>query len=68
MVTKEMKEFPDSAGVSKRKGNMDMEMACHVFSMLPHIDQCIVYRGWRLLLSCRADANARQESFHPQHT
>jgi uncharacterized LabA/DUF88 family protein len=45
MVTKPTKEFTDSAGRRKIKGNMDMELAIDVLEMAEHLDHVILFSG-----------------------
>jgi len=45
MVTKPTKEFTDSAGRRKIKGNMDMELAIDVLEMAEHIDHVVLFSG-----------------------
>ncbi len=45
MVTKPTKEFTDSAGRRKIKGNMDIELAIDVMEMAPHIDHVVLFSG-----------------------
>jgi uncharacterized LabA/DUF88 family protein len=45
MVTKPTKEFTDSMGRRKIKGNMDIELAVDVIEMAPHLDHVIIFSG-----------------------
>lgn len=45
VVTKETKEFIDSDGIRKTKGNMDGEMIVHGMLMGPHIDVLYLFSG-----------------------
>ncbi len=45
MVTKPTKEFTDSAGRRKLKGNMDIELAVDVMEMAAHLDHAILFSG-----------------------
>ena len=45
MVTKPTKEFTDSTGRKKIKGNMDMELAIDVLEMAEHIDHIVLFSG-----------------------
>ncbi len=45
MVTKPTKEFTDSAGRRKIKGNMDIELAIDVMEMAEHLDHAIIFSG-----------------------
>ncbi len=45
MVTKPTKEFTDSAGRRKIKGNMDIELAIDVMEMAPHLDHIVIFSG-----------------------
>ena len=45
MVTKPTKEFTDSMGRRKVKGNMDMELAIDVLEMADHLDHAILFSG-----------------------
>lgn len=45
MVTKPTKEFTDSMGRRKVKGNMDMELAIDVLEMAEHLDHVILFSG-----------------------
>ncbi|MFA5593177.1 MAG: NYN domain-containing protein [Micavibrio sp.] len=45
MVTKPTKEFVDSQGRRKIKGNMDIELAIDVMEMAEHVDHIIIFSG-----------------------
>ena len=45
MVTKPTKEFTDSAGRRKIKGNMDIELAVDVMEMAPVLDHIVLFSG-----------------------
>ena len=45
MVTKPTKEFTDSAGRRKIKGNMDIELAVDVMEMVPVLDHIVLFSG-----------------------
>ena len=45
MVTKQTKEFTDSAGRRKIKGNMDIELAVDVMEMAQYLDHIIIFSG-----------------------
>lgn len=45
MVTKPTKEFTDSAGRRKIKGNMDIELAIDVMEMAPHLNHVVLFSG-----------------------
>ena len=45
MVTKPTKEFTDSMGRRKIKGNMDMELAIDVMEMAEHLDHIVLFSG-----------------------
>ncbi|MBX6322527.1 MAG: NYN domain-containing protein [Rhodospirillaceae bacterium] len=45
MVTKPTKEFTDSQGRRKLKGNMDIELAIDVLEMAQHLDQVVLFSG-----------------------
>jgi uncharacterized LabA/DUF88 family protein len=45
MVTKPAKEFTDSAGRRKVKGNMDIELAVDAMEMAAHIDHMVLFSG-----------------------
>ncbi|MBK9082787.1 MAG: NYN domain-containing protein [Rhizobiales bacterium] len=45
VVTKPTKEFVDSIGRRKVKGNMDIELAVTAMEMAPHVDQIILFSG-----------------------
>ena len=45
MVTKPAKEYVDSAGRRRIKGNMDIELAIDVLEMADHVDHVILFSG-----------------------
>jgi len=45
MVTKPAKEFTDSLGRRKIKGNMDIELAIDVLEMAEHLDHIVLFSG-----------------------
>lgn len=45
MVTKPAKEFTDSSGRRKIKGNMDIELAIDVMEMAPYLDHVVLFSG-----------------------
>lgn len=45
VVTKPAKEFVDSLGRRKVKGNMDIELAVDAMEMAEHIDQMVLFSG-----------------------
>ncbi|HYD31236.1 MAG TPA: NYN domain-containing protein [Azospirillaceae bacterium] len=45
MVTKPTKEFTDSTGRRKIKGNMDIELAIDVMEMAEHVDHILLFSG-----------------------
>ncbi len=45
VVTKPAKEFIDSAGRRKIKGNMDIELAVNAMEMAKHIDHMVLFSG-----------------------
>jgi uncharacterized LabA/DUF88 family protein len=45
MVTKPTKEFTDSLGRRRVKGNMDIELAIDMLEMAPHIDHAVLFSG-----------------------
>ena len=45
MVTKPAKEFTDSAGRKKIKGNMDIELAVDMIEMADSIDHAVIFSG-----------------------
>ena len=45
MVTKPTKEFTDSIGRRKIKGDMDIELAIDMLEMAPHLDHVILFSG-----------------------
>ena len=45
MVTKPAKEFIDSQGGRKIKGNMDIELTVDAMELAPHVDHIILFSG-----------------------
>ncbi len=45
MVTKPAKEFTDSMGRRKVKGNMDIELAVDAMEIAPHVDHIVLFSG-----------------------
>ena len=45
LVTKPAKEFTDSQGRRKVKGNMDIELAVDAMEIAPHIDHLVIFSG-----------------------
>ncbi len=45
MVTKPTKEYTDSAGRRKVKGNMDIELAVDAMELAPHLDHVVLFSG-----------------------
>jgi uncharacterized LabA/DUF88 family protein len=45
VVTKPAKEFVDSMGRRKIKGNMDIELAVHAMEMADHLDHVVLFSG-----------------------
>ena len=45
MVTKPTKEFTDSSGRRKIKGNMDIELAANAMELAPHVDHMVIFSG-----------------------
>ncbi|MGH1369638.1 MAG: NYN domain-containing protein [Maritimibacter sp.] len=45
MVTKPAKEFTDSMGRRKVKGNMDIELAVDAMEIAPHVDHIVIFSG-----------------------
>src|SRR5690348_2565989 len=45
VVTKPTKEFVDSTGRRKVKGNMDIELAVNAMDMAPHMDLMVLFSG-----------------------
>lgn len=45
MITKPTKEFTDSAGRRKIKGNMDLELATDVLEMADRLDHVVIFSG-----------------------
>jgi len=45
VVTKPAKEFTDSTGRRKVKGNMDIELAVEAMELAPHLDHIVLFSG-----------------------
>ena len=45
MVTKPAKEFTDSMGRRKVKGNMDIELTVDAMELAPHVDHIVIFSG-----------------------
>jgi len=45
MVTKPAKEYTDSQGRRKVKGNMDIELAVNAMELAPHVDHIVLFSG-----------------------
>ncbi|MBI1384545.1 MAG: NYN domain-containing protein [Rhizobiales bacterium] len=45
MVTKPLKEFTDSTGRRKVKGNMDIELAVQAMELADHLDHIVLFSG-----------------------
>ena len=45
MVTKAAKEYTDSMGRRKVKGNMDIELAVNALELAPHVDHMVIFSG-----------------------
>ncbi|GBU16207.1 MULTISPECIES: NYN domain-containing protein [Methylobacterium] len=45
VVTKPAKEFTDSAGRRRVKGNMDIELAIDAMELAPHLDEMVLFSG-----------------------
>src|SRR5690606_24165320 len=45
VVTKPVKEFIDSSGRRKVKGNMDIELAVDAMQMVEHVDHIVLFSG-----------------------
>ena len=45
VVTKPTKEFVNSTGRRKVKGNMDIELAVNAMDMAPHLDLMVLFSG-----------------------
>ena len=45
MVTKAAKEYPDSMGRRKVKGNMDIELAVDAMELAPRLDHIVLFSG-----------------------
>jgi len=45
MVTKPAKEYTDSMGRRKVKGNIDIELAVNAMELAPHVDHIVIFSG-----------------------
>lgn len=45
MVTKPAKEYTDSIGRRKVKGNMDIELAVNAMELAPHVEHIVIFSG-----------------------
>ncbi|MBL6608261.1 MAG: NYN domain-containing protein [Rhodobacteraceae bacterium] len=45
MITKTAKEFTDSQGRRKVKGNMDIELTVNAMELAPHVDHIVLFSG-----------------------
>lgn len=45
IITKPAKEFTDSAGRRKVKGNMDIELTIDALELAPHIEHAVIFSG-----------------------
>ena len=45
MITKAAKEFTDSEGRRKVKGNMDIELTVNAMELAPHVDHIVLFSG-----------------------
>ena len=45
LVTKPAKEYRDSSGNRKVKGNMDIELAVDAMELAPHLDHIVIFSG-----------------------
>lgn len=45
MVTKAAKEYTDSLGRRKVKGNMDIELSVNAMELAPHVDHIVIFSG-----------------------
>lgn len=45
MVTKQAKEYTDSQGRRKVKGNMDIELTVNAMELAPHVDHMVLFSG-----------------------
>jgi len=45
MVTKPAKEYTDSMGRKKVRGNMDIELAVNAMELAPHVDHMVIFSG-----------------------
>jgi uncharacterized LabA/DUF88 family protein len=62
MVTKPTKEFTDSMGRRKIKGNMDIELAVDAMKLAPNLDHIVLFTGdgdFRALVSALQEQGKR---------
>ncbi|WP_029356206.1 NYN domain-containing protein [Bosea sp. 117] len=45
VVTKPAREFTDSQGRRRIRGNMDIELAVHAMELAPHLDHIVIFSG-----------------------
>jgi uncharacterized LabA/DUF88 family protein len=45
VVTRPAREFTDSTGRKRYRGNMDVELACDMFDLAGHIDHAVLFSG-----------------------
>ena len=45
LITKDAKEFTDSMGRTRIKGNMDVEIACDLLELAPFIEHAVLFSG-----------------------
>jgi uncharacterized LabA/DUF88 family protein len=45
VVTRPAREFTDSTGRKRFRGNMDVEIACDMFDMADHLDHMVLFSG-----------------------
>jgi len=45
MITKAAKEYTDSQGRRKVKGNMDIELTVNAMELAPHVDHIVIFSG-----------------------
>jgi uncharacterized LabA/DUF88 family protein len=59
VVTKPLKEFTDSSGRRKVKGNMDIELAVQAIQLAPSVDHIVIFSGDGDFRSLVADLQQR---------
>lgn len=62
MVTKPVKRYTDASGHTRTKGNMDVEIAVDMLSMVPNIDHAVLFSGdgdFRRLVEAVQDKGVR---------